>query len=70
MAQERLREMWPDLLKRLRQIEEQIESDSKNLELRKEKRYLTKSLAGSSKTQGDAPRETHLDGRQGKEKTE
>jgi hypothetical protein len=38
LAQERLREMWPDLLKRLWKIEEQIESDPKNLELRKEKR--------------------------------
>jgi hypothetical protein len=51
--------MGPDLLKRLLQIEEQIESDPKNLELRKEKRCLTKSLACSSKMQGDAPRETH-----------
>src|SRR3984893_11263879 len=40
LAQERLREMWPDLLKRLWQIEEQIESDPKNLELRKEKKTL------------------------------
>src|ERR1700731_3183864 len=40
MAQERLREMGPDLLKRLWKIEEQIESDPKNLELRKEKKKL------------------------------
>jgi hypothetical protein len=40
VAQERLREMGLDLLKRLWQIEEQIESDPKNLELRKEKKTL------------------------------
>ena len=40
LAQERLREMRPDFLKRLRKIEEQIESDPKNLELRKEKKTL------------------------------
>ena len=40
LAQERLREMRPDFLKRLRKIEEQIESGPKNLELRKEKKTL------------------------------
>ena len=40
LAQERMREMGPDYLKRLWKIEEQIESDPKNLELRKEKKML------------------------------
>jgi Family of unknown function (DUF5681) len=40
LAQERLREMWPDFLKRIWKIEEQIGSDPKNLALRKEKKTL------------------------------
>jgi Family of unknown function (DUF5681) len=59
LAQERLREMWPDLLERLWKIEKQIESDPQIWNCVRKKRCLTQSLAGLSKTQGDAPRETH-----------
>ena len=52
MAQERLREMRPDFLKRLRKIEEQIESDPKNLELRKEKKTLDQIIGWLVKDTG------------------
>ena len=44
MAQERLRAMWPQLRRMLRQVDEELKSDPNNSELRKEQENLTKSI--------------------------
>ena len=42
MAQERLRAMWPEFRRMLRQVDEKLKSDPKNSELRKQQEDLTK----------------------------
>ena len=47
MAQERLRAMWPQLRRMLRQVDEKLKSDPKNSELRKQQEDLRSGLTGS-----------------------
>jgi hypothetical protein len=52
MAQERLRAMWPELERMLRQVNEKLESDASNSELRKQKEELTKWVGWLMKDAG------------------
>jgi hypothetical protein len=52
MAGERLRAMWPELERMLRQVNEKLESDSNNSELRKQQEDLTKWVGWLMKDEG------------------
>jgi hypothetical protein len=52
MAGEQLRAMWPELERMLRQVNEKLESDPKNSELRKQQEDLTKWVGWLMKDEG------------------